>query len=121
MLIALLSKNDAHHLWAFNFFTENAHEQFCMSALTYAEVLVHPIRKKEIKKFIRDIEPLQLEIFPITFDDSIRFAEMRTTTSLRMPDAVVLNSAIQFGTAIATADDKLAQIAIGKKVRVFRP
>jgi predicted nucleic acid-binding protein len=92
-----------------------------MTALTQAEVLVHPARAGKLEKFLKLIGALGLEITPIDRSDSIQIAKIRSATSLKMPDAVVLSQAIKVAGSIATADKQLAKVAKENGLGVFSP
>ena len=92
-----------------------------MSALTQAEVMVHPARAGQLKKFQKLIAGLGLEITPIESTDSEKLASLRAKSSLKMPDAVVLHQAMKVNGSIATTDLKLALTAKDHGVGVFQP
>lgn len=92
-----------------------------MSALTQAEVLVHPARAGKLEKFLKLIRGLGLEITPIEEADASKLASIRSNTNLKMPDAVVLHQALKVNGSIATTDNKLAQVAKAKGLGVFKP
>lgn len=92
-----------------------------MSALTQAEVMVHPARAGQLKKFHKVLSSLGLEITPIESNDSFLMAELRAKTSLRMPDIAVLNQAIKVNGTVATTDQKLAQAAKDLGFGAFHP
>jgi predicted nucleic acid-binding protein len=92
-----------------------------MTALTQAEVLVHPARAGKLEKFLKLIGALGLEITPIEESDSSQIAKIRAATSLKMPDAVVLSQAIKVAGSIATADKQLAKVAKDNGLGVFSP
>jgi predicted nucleic acid-binding protein len=120
-LIALASDTDPNHNWALEMFRDTAPFSLQMTALTQAEVLVHPARAGKLEKFLKLIGALGLEITPIEESDSSQIAKIRATTSLKMPDAVVLSQAIKVAGSIATTDLKLARVAKEKGVGVFSP
>ena len=102
-------------------FRDTASFDLQMSALTQAEVLVHPARAGKLEKFLKLIGDLGLEIAPIEAADSSKMATIRATTNLKMPDVVVLHQAIKTTGSIATTDQKLAKVAKSKGVGVFSP
>jgi len=53
--------------------------------------------------------------------DSLEIANVRSITSLKTPDAVVVALAIRLDAAIATADLSLAAAARAMKIGVFQP
>ena len=120
-LIALVSSQDSHHHWAMEMFRDTASFALQMSALTQAEVMVHPARAGQLKKFQKVLSSLGLEITPIESNDSIQMAQLRAKTSLRMPDIAVLNQAIKVNGTVATTDQKLAQAAKDLGFGAFHP
>ena len=120
-VIALASDTDPNHSWALGMFRDTAAFSLQMTALTEAEVLVHPARAGKLEKFLKLIGALGLEITPIEESDSSQIAKIRASTSLKMPDAVVLSQAIKVSGSIATADKQLAKVAKDKGLGVFSP
>jgi predicted nucleic acid-binding protein len=120
-LIALASDTDPNHSWALEIFRDTAAFGIQMTALTQAEVLVHPARAGKLEKFLKLIGALGLEITPIEESDSSQIAKIRAATSLKMPDAVVLSQAIKVAGSIATADKQLAKVAKDNGLGVFSP
>jgi predicted nucleic acid-binding protein len=120
-LIALASDTDPNHNWALEMFRDTAAFGLQMTALTQAEVLVHPARAGKLEKFLRLIGALGLEITPIEESDSSQIAKIRVATSLKMPDAVVLSQAIKVSGSIATTDKRLAKVAKDQGLGVFSP
>ena len=120
-LIALASDTDPNHSWAMAMFRDTAAFGLQMTALTQAEVLVHPARAGKLEKFLKLIGALGLEITPIEESDSRQIAKIRAETSLKMPDAVVLSQAIKVSGSVATTDKQLAKVAKDKGLGVFSP
>lgn len=120
-LIALASSKDPNHEWALKMFRDTANFELQMNALTQAEVLVHPARAGKMDSFLKSISELGLEITPVESKDSSKLANIRASTSLKMPDAVVLQQAIKIAGSIATTDEQLAKAAKAKGVGVFSP
>lgn len=120
-LIALASSKDPHHEWALKMFRDTANFELQMNALTQAEVLVHPARAGKMDRFIKSISELGLDITPVEPGDSKKLANIRASTSLKMPDAVVLHHAIKVSGSIATTDEQLAKVAKTHRVGVFSP
>lgn len=121
VLIALAKPDDAHHEWAKEFFLGATDAEFCIASLTLAEVLVHPVRQKVHKKFLSAIKRLNLEVMPLSEEDVLGLAQVRVSSGLRMPDAVVLHAAITHKTEIVTADQQLARVGRTHKVNVHQP
>lgn len=120
-LIALYDGNDAHHEWARMLLTHTADDQLVMSALTYAEVLVRPTQAGSASVFDRGIAGLHIQIAEISEHDARKIAEIRASTALRMPDAVVVFEARRAGAAVATTDKQLAKSARESGLMVYSP
>lgn len=120
-LIALVSSKDPHHKWAVEMFRDTASFDLQMSALTYAEILVHPARAGKAERFLKLIAGLGLEITAIEETDSGKLASLRATTNLKMPDVVVLHQAMKVKGSIFTTNQKLAKVAKDKGVGGFQP
>ena len=102
-------------------FRDTASFELQMSALTQAEVLVHPARAGKLEKFLKLIRELGLEITPIEEADASKLASIRSNTNLKMPDVVVLHQAMKVNGSIATTDQQLAKVAKSTGVGVFYP
>jgi hypothetical protein len=120
-LIALVSSQDTHHDWALEMFRYTASFDLQMSALTQAEVMVHPARAGQLKKFQKMVAALGLEITPIKTTDSEKLASLRAKCALKMSDAAVLHQAMKVNGTIATTDLKLAHTAKEHGVGIFQP
>jgi predicted nucleic acid-binding protein len=120
-LIALFDSTDPHHPWALELFIKTAGDDLIMSTLTYAEVLVRPLREGRVEKFESSISGLGITLATVTVDDARQLAGIRVATNLKMPDAVILAVAEQNVGAIATTDASLARAASERGVTVYRP
>ena len=120
-LIALYQSDDAHHEWAKSMFVDTVEDTLIMNSLTYAEVLVQPILHKKAPKFRAGIDGLGIDIRALSGEDAIELAQIRATTALRMPDAVVLFEALRSEATLATADSTLAREATNRGLRVLSP
>ena len=120
-LIALYRGKDAHHEWAKSMFIDTVGDEWVMNTLTYAEVLVHPIKQRKASQFRKGIAGLGIDINSLTDEDSVELANIRASSNLRMPDAVVLFEAIRSKASLATTDDSLAREALRRGLRVMCP
>jgi len=120
-LIALCSTSDSHHRWAFEVFSITQGQDLLISALTYAEFLVGPKRQEQLSQVLAGTSKLGLEITPIDQLNAISLGEVRAETNLRLPDAVVIQTAIEHSAAIATTDAKLAKVARELQIPVYQP
>jgi predicted nucleic acid-binding protein len=71
--------------------------------------------------FRTEVGGLGIEVTSVDSSDAARLAQIRASTNLRMPDALVLNLAMRVGGAIATTDKELARVAASQSVGVFSP
>jgi predicted nucleic acid-binding protein len=118
-LIALYDSQDKHHPWALQMFIDTIQLELAMPALTYAEVLVHPIRAGKRSKFEKSIRGLGISFHGLAPEDALELAELRVKTNLKMPDVVVLHRALSLNAAIATTDKNLAEQARKLSLEVF--
>lgn len=120
-MIALLDSSDIHHVWALETFRATVDADLVMPSLTYAEVLVHPIRERKLQLFERNAQGLGLLVKDVSGVDATALADLRANTNLKMPDVVALHEALYTGAALATTDSTLAQVARGHSLGVFCP
>jgi predicted nucleic acid-binding protein len=120
-LIALHDSEDRHHTWARGIFLETIDAALSMSVLTYAEVLVHPTRAGKVAEFEQNIAGLGIEIVTVGAGDAPALAHLRESTSLKMPDVIVLHLAAGLGASLATTDRELAGEAALRGVTVLEP
>jgi predicted nucleic acid-binding protein len=120
-LIALFDSADPHHNWALKMFRDTVEFDLALSVVTHAEVLVHPLRAGRESDFERSLQGLGVELIPLSADSGVQLAQLRAQTSLRMPDVVVLHSALNAAGSIATTDRGLAAAARALSVGVFQP
>jgi predicted nucleic acid-binding protein len=120
-LIALHDSHDRHHTWARGMFLDTIDATLAMSVLTYAEVLVHPTRAGKVAEFERNIAGLGIEIVTVAADDGPALAHLGASTSLKMPDVIVLHLATGLGASLATTDRELAGEAALRGVSVLEP
>jgi predicted nucleic acid-binding protein len=118
-LIALYDSQDKHHPWALQMFIDTIQFELAMPALTYAEVLVHPIRAGKRSKFEKSISGLGISFHRLAPEEALELAELRVKTSLKMPDVVVLHRALSLNASIATTDKALAEQARKLSLEVF--
>ena len=120
-LIALCRDSDAHHSWALDMFRITQGSDLMVSAMTYSEFLIRPHREGVLEELLRDTKQLGLEITPVDQHNAFALTEVRAKTNLRMPGAVVLQTALEHSGAIATTDKRLANAARELKIPVYQP
>lgn len=111
VLIAYLDERDAHHERAVTLLSREIDDDFAVSALTLAEVLVDPAGAGRLDAALSALADLDVaeQLFP--HDTAIRLAELRASTRLRMPNCCVLLAAQHAGARIASFDKPLANAA----------
>ncbi len=120
-LIALHDSEDRHNTWARGMFLDSLDAALAMSVLTYAEVLVHPTRAGKVAEFEQNIAGLGIEIVAVGAEDAPALAHLRASTSLTMPDVIVLHLAVGLGASLATTDRVLAGEAALLGLTVLEP
>ena len=121
VLVAFTEPTDSHHIRAKNILKTNVKNRFAHCE-TIAEYLVHPIRRGTAElswDFLTGpynngnlgITVLDAPIPPNGEPWPIHLARVRAETRLKMPDAVVLATALAIGGKVATFDDGLAAAA----------
>ena len=104
VLIAFADPANASHQDAKRIMTTT--EALAVTALTGAEILVSPSREQQFEW--RDLfHALAVEVVPITENDMRTIANMRRTSDLKMPDALVLWAAKERKAGVATFDEQL--------------
>jgi predicted nucleic acid-binding protein len=111
VVIAFLDANDPHHAASLDLLERNFVDGFGCSVLTLAEALVHPTRADRQDAALASLTRIGVEMIPLEASDAIALADVRSTYKLRMPDAVALFTAMQFGAQLATFDADLASAA----------
>jgi predicted nucleic acid-binding protein len=112
VLIALIDSSDAHHASATALVDEHEWQEFAVSSLTLAEVLVHPARAGALERVASAIRDIGVHALPLTASDVPLLAELRSRHSVKMPDAVVLHAAITSGALLATFDARLRAASV---------
>ena len=107
-IVALRDPVDAHHLRAVAAFREFAEEEALLHPLTLAECLVAPAKlgvREEAANGLR----ASFAVADVDPEAPLRWAQLRAATGLRLPGAIVLDTALhRRARAVATFDDRLA-------------
>jgi len=118
-LIALLSAEDEHHDAAVAIVEREFESGFMTSALTLAESLVAAVRAGREQDALDIFRPLELHVLPLEEVDAVRIAQTRVTSGLKLPDAVILATAVALGSPIVTFDRMLAGAAARAGIAVI--
>ena len=109
-VIALMDAQDQHHAGALAL-VETLTARPLIHAVTLAECLVAPARAGQHRDAARELRSA-FEIVHTDDDSAMRWAHLRATEALRLPDAVVLDTAlISRSPSIATFDTRLRDAA----------
>jgi predicted nucleic acid-binding protein len=108
VLIAHLDPDDPQHGRAVACLEEAAGQgPLTASALTVAEVLVHPTAGGRGEQAYAALLAMDLLVLDIRADALMQLASLRARTGRRMPDCCVLLAAERTGGAVLTFDEKL--------------
>ncbi|MGB0091945.1 MAG: type II toxin-antitoxin system VapC family toxin [Solirubrobacteraceae bacterium] len=108
VLIAHLNPDDAQHSRAVDRLERAAAQgPLAASALTVAEVLVHPTAGGLGEQAYAALKAMDLTVPEIPADAAVQLALFRARTGRRMPDCCVLLAAARTGGAVLTFDEKL--------------
>lgn len=119
VLIAHLNPADTHHQAATTLLLGSAPGQLLVHTVTLAEVLVGGVRIGQGASMRDDLHAAGIAIAPHDDDESLRLAEVRAASGLKLPGCCVLDVAVHHQATLATFDDALAAAArrLGVPVR----
>ena len=120
VLIAHLQPNDAHHAAATRLLSRAVGEGYVVHSMTLAEVLVGAVLAGRGEEMLGDLVAIGVCVLDRDDGESLRLANLRATTGLKLPDCCVLLAAEIVGGAVATFDDRLAEAARALGFRVHR-
>jgi len=120
VLIAYLDGEDSHHGAAETLLTRAIDDDLAANPLTLAEVLVVPAREGRMDLVLAALRDLEVEALPFPADTTVRLAQLRASSGLRMPDCCVLLAAEDAGARVASFDGRLAQAAQDRDLLVLR-
>jgi predicted nucleic acid-binding protein len=119
VLIAHLDPDDAQHERATACLEQAAAQgPLTASALTVAEVLVHPTARGQGEQAYAALQEMALRVLDIPADAAMQLASLRSKTGRRMPDCCVLLAAGRTGGAVLTFDEKLRGSAVDVGISV---
>jgi predicted nucleic acid-binding protein len=111
VLIGFLDRSDSHHESVVTLLEKEFVRGLGASVLTLAEALVHPAQRGLDIKSEMTLKRIGMKFFPIEEGDATALARVRGTYRVRMPDAVVMWTAMTLGAQLATTDETLARVA----------
>ena len=110
-LIAYLDADDTHHDDAVPSLI--AVDRFLVHPVTLAEVLVHPVRRGTEMDVRNTLITIGLRESPMTIDP-VSLARLRVETGLKMPDTLVVATAIWHDAAVLAFDARLRAAAASR-------
>ena len=118
-IVALRDPGDDHHRRAVATSREIADEDAVLHPATLAECLVAPARLGALEEATAGLRA-SFDVAEIDPDAPLRWAQLRAATGLRLPDAIVLDTALHEGArAVATFDEQLAARASARGLGVL--
>ena len=117
VMIAILDGADSHFKASQRLFVDHATERLGAHRMTIAETLVRPAIAGRARAAAAALAMLGIGQLDEP-DDPVGLAELRASTGLRLPDAVILNAAIRERARLATFDERLARAAVELGVTV---
>lgn len=116
VLIGFIFDQDAHHDAAVGLLRDAASDPFGVSPVTLAEALVAPTRLGRVKAAEQMLQDIGVTEVPLPRDAAVQLAQLRVESGLKMPDCCVLLAAITTNGAVATFDDRLANVATARRI-----
>ena len=111
VLIAFLEGGDVHHDAAMALLAREIDDDFAVSVITLAEVLLAPMRTNRVDDVFTALRDLEVAETALPEAAAVRLAELRAATGLKMPDCCARLAAEQRRARLATFDDALARAA----------
>ena len=118
-VVALRDPGDGHHRLAAETSREIADEDAVLHPVTLAECLVAPARLGVLEEASAGLRA-SFDVVDVDPDAPLRWARLRAATGLRLPDAIVLDTALHQGArAVVTFDEQLAARAADRGLKVL--
>ena len=119
VLIAHLNPLDSHHKAATRLLLDVPPGSLLVHSITLAEVLVGGTRIGRGGQMHADLQAAGVRLADHDEQEPLRLAQLRATTSLKLPDCCVLDTAISNNASLATFDNALATAARQRRVAVL--
>lgn len=119
VLIAAMHPTDTHGSAAARIIRSYAGQgALVIHAVNLADALVGAIRAGQEERVRRAVHLLDLQVCADDAGAPWRWASLRATTALRMPDCCALDTAQREGAPLATFDEQLAAVARSSGLQV---
>ena len=120
-IVALRDPDDDHHQEAVALTRGIAGEDALLHPVTLAECLVAPAKLGVLDEAAATLHAA-FEVVEVDPDAPLRWASLRADSGLRLPDAIVLDTALHHrARAIATFDDHLATCSADHGIKFLGP
>ncbi len=118
-VVALRDPKNAHHDEAAAVNDALGHEGVLFHPVTFAECLIAPAKLGMVDEAAAALRAA-FEVTDVDRDGPVRWASLRAETGLRLPHAIVLDTALRHSArAIATFDQRLAASAVDHNLTVL--
>lgn len=118
LVIAHLSPHDPHHQLATDYLRASAANGFLIHPLNLTEVLAGGVRVGRGQEMLTDLEAIGIHVANRHDGESLRLANLRATTGLKLPDCCALDTALTTTSVLATFDEALTRAAQRRHVTV---
>lgn len=120
-VIALRDPCDPHHDAATRMNLEALDEGVLLHPVTFAECLVGPAMLDRLEEAAAGLRAA-VEVTDLDREAPLRWARLRASSGLRLPDAIVLDTALSHGArTVLTFDQRLADVAADHGIEVHSP
>ena len=117
-MIAHLQPRDAHHHAATVYLREHAHQPLLIHSLNLAEVLMGGVKAGRGQELLDDLHAIGLRVAHQRDGEPLRLAALRVETGLKLPDCGALDTALTSESTLATFDERLAEAARSRHLKV---
>ena len=114
-LVALMNINHIHHKSIVKRLFQSP-DGFSISVVTYSEALVHSFETGKEDLMVERIDSLVTDIFDVSASVARKAAQLRSTSKIKLPDALIAATAIENGLTLLTFDEKLAKRVPGAEL-----
>ncbi len=98
---------------------------FCISAITYMELVQGMKDKNELRLFQRKLKEWDIKIIYINEEISIKamvyVEDFYLSHSVELADSMIAATSMSYGTVLITANDKHYKMINGLEINIFRP
>lgn len=118
VVIGYLDRTEPLHQRSHDLLAREIEDDFAVSTVTLAEVLVGPVRSDRLAEAQQALADLEVVEVPFAAGSAAELAELRSATGLKLPDCCVLLAAHQQSARVASFDRKLLTAAAARGLDV---